>query len=245
MTPEAIEKWKGSTRRLSIGISITTVLLLLYNIALFLPGHVVHNQDTETGQLVLVLGLAILILALVYFGIVNYTRGLSRFATNFGSSGKKALWMTRWSFILYLAGIILQAIVFRVVSVKVDSLGQLLLGNILLLAADVLGIIGFLSLATAGNMTGEGRKGAVNMVWVIALLFVGSCLTGWVMQAHKPISFIWKILGMVVNVIATVSFFKNWKRIITDPDTEQAHRQEEANAATPADDKEASDAPNS
>lgn len=243
MLPETIEKWKSSTKRLSIGISITTVLLLLYNIALFLPDNWTHKHGTDTGPLVLVLGLAILILALAYLAITNYTRGLSRFATNFDTGGKRALWMTRWSFILYLAGIVLQVIVFKVVAMNVASLGQLLLGNILLLASDVLGVVGFLSLATVENMTSEGRKGAVNMVWAIVLLFVGSCLTSWVLQSHSPIRVIWKFFGLIVNILAAVAFFKNWKRIITDPDTvlanHQAMQQEKISTPTPADGKSA------
>lgn len=248
MIPEDIEKWKSSTKRLSIGVSITTVLLLLYNIALFLPANIMQDNDTETSQLVLVLGVVTLILALTYFGIVNYTRGLSRFAANFNNSGKRGLWMIRWSFVLYLAGVVLQVIVFRVVSMTVNSLGQLLLGNIMLLAADILGIAGFLSLATADNMTHDGRKGAVNMIWVIVLLFIGSCLAGWVLQAQDNTRLIWKIMGLIINIIATAAFFKNWKCIITVPEAEQdvpqPLQQNEVNAPASDDDKKASDTPN-
>ncbi len=215
MDTDAITRWKNSTRWLTVGISITTVLLLLYNTLLFLPPR--GDRGLQGGSMGLVLALSLFVLLLCYFGIMNYCRGLKRFATHFEKGGKRALWMIRWSCLLALAGVLVQLLMFRIVPFRALSVGQIIVGNILWLAATVLGIVGFLGLATVRHLSHDGRKGAAHLVWVLLLLFIDACLVSYVLQQNEGGTLPIKLLAIAVNVAATCFFFKQWKRILTPP----------------------------
>ncbi len=215
MDTDRITRWKNSTRWLTVGISITTVLLLLYNTFLFLPFR--DSRGLQSGSIWLVLALSLFALLLCYFGIMNYCRGLKRFADNFEKGGRRALWMIRWSCLLAVAGVLIQLIVFRIIPLHDLTVGQIILGNILWLTATVLGIVGFLSLATVRNMSLDGRKGAAHMAWVLILLFVGACLISYTLQQNEKTQPWVKPLAIAVNVVGTYFFFKEWKRIIAPP----------------------------
>ncbi len=215
MDTDLITRWKNNTRWLTVGISITTVLLLLYNVLLFLPPR--DGRGLQGGSIGLVLALSLFVLLLCYFGIMNYCRGLKRFASNFEKGGNRALWMIRWSCLLAVAGVLIQLIVFRIIPLRELSVGQIFIGNILWLAATVLGIIGFLGLATVRNMSHDGRKGAAHMAWVLILLFVGACMISYGLQQSEGTALPFKLLTIAVNVVGTYFFFKEWKRIIAPP----------------------------
>lgn len=216
MESDLITKWKNSTKKLTLGVSFATVLLLLYNAAVLLPP--ISEGGIQSGNMLFVLGFLIIIMALCYFSIVNYCRGLSRFAVNFEEGGKRALWMIRWSFILTLAGIVMQMFVFRVVAVDTLTFGEILLGNVLWLIATVVGIVGFLSLATAQGMTHDGRKGAAHMAWVLVVIFVGACLVSLILQSQSAVRVLLKVAAVAVNLFGTCFFYKEWKRILTPAD---------------------------
>ncbi len=238
MDSDNITRWKNSTRWLTVGISINTVLMLLYNIFLFLPPR--GDRGLQGGSIWLVLALSLFVLLLCYFGIMNYCRGLKRFAINFEKGGKRALWMIRWSCLLAVAGVLIQLIVFRIIPLRELTVGQIILGNILWLTATVLGIIGFLSLATVRNMNHDGRKGAAHMAWVLIILFVGACMISYALQQSEASSLLFKLLTIAVNLVGTYFFFNEWKRIIAppaesdvEPTTTSADNSEDATA--PAD----------
>lgn len=232
-------KWKESAKRLTLGIGFAVPLMLMYNILLFLPeSGWRQGAEAKSGDMLLTIGFIALVLVLAYFCIVNYTRGLGRFASNFEEGGKRSLWMVRWGFILTVAGIALQLFVFRLLNMKVTGLGQLVLGNVALVAAAVLGIVGFASLATVKGMSDEGRKGAMHMTWVTIVLLIGACMESYVIQRHDvPLSWFWKAMALVANLVGAIAFFIQWKRILTAP----AESQCAASANETANERDASD----
>jgi hypothetical protein len=212
MESESIAKWNNSTKKLTLGVSFATVLLFLYNVIIFLPSK--QDDSIENNNMLLIVGFLLVLLALCYFCIINYCRGLSRFAVNFENGGKRALWMIRWAFLLTLAGVVMQLLIFRVFAMDTVTFGQLIIGNVLWLAATVMGIVGFLSLATAKGMTDDGRKGAVHMAGVLIVIFIGACLVSFVLQSDGIVKPLLKMLTLVVNIIGTCLFFREWKRMI-------------------------------
>lgn len=228
MESSPVTKWKNSTKKLTLGVSFATVLLLLYNVFLFVPP--LRDRHGDGSNMLLLLGFLLLVLALCYCCIVNYCRGLSRFAVNFEEGGKRALFMIRWAFLLTLAGVVMQLLIFRAFALSTLTFGQIILGNVLWLAATVLGIVGFLSLATARGTTDEGRKGAAHMAWVLVVLFAGACLVSYVLQTKDGVGALLKVAAIAVNLFGACCFFKQWKRILTPPDDEPAEDEEE-NAA--------------
>ena len=213
------EQWNRNIKRLSLGIGFAIPLMLLYNVLLFIPaGGWRHGAAAKTGDMLLVIGIIVVTLALAYFCITNYTRGLKHFAANFGVGGKGALWTVRWGFVLAAVGMALQLLVFRFFNMRVAGVGQLALGNVLLVAAAVLSIIGFASLATVSDMTEDGRKGALHMTWVTLVLLLGACVESYVIQRHEvPLSWLWKALALVANLGGTAAFYLQWKRILAFP----------------------------
>ena len=211
------KRWTRATRRLSVGIAIATVLLLLYSILLFIPIDAASNvgADISGRNLLLYIIYVVVGLALAYLCIVNYLRGLSRFATCFEGGGKRSLFLIRWGFIISIAGVILQLFVFFVIKALPSTFIRLLVGNILLVAGAVIGIMGFLSLATSKGMTDQGRKGALHMSWTIIVILAGALLLSYALSQG---SFL-KIFCTIINVIGAVLFFRHWKQIIAWPET--------------------------
>ncbi|MDY5969628.1 MAG: hypothetical protein SPJ13_06415 [Bacteroidales bacterium] len=229
-----IEKWKDNTKRLTLGIGFAVPLMLMYNVLIFMPeGGWRHGAEAKSGDMLLTVGFIALVLSLSYICVVNYTRGLSRFAANFEEGGKRSLWMIRWGFILTAAGIALQLFVFRFFNMRVAGFGQLILGNIVLIAAAALGIVGFASLATIKGLADEGRKGAINMTWTTLVLLTGACLESYVIQRHNvPLAWFWKALALAANIVGAFAFFLQWKHILAAPSEAQQATGAKAPVAT-------------
>ena len=212
------KRWKRGTNKLKVGVSFATVLLMLYSVLLFLPINKGLDEVIATRTLLLYILYGIVALALAFLCAQNYLRGLSRFATLFEGGGKRSLFLVRWGFIISAAGVVLQMMVFFGLNMGASSItfGNLILGNALLLAGAVVGIVGFLSLATAKGMTDDGRKGALHMSWSTLVIFAGAVLLSYALYKGWAL----KVVCTLVNLTGACLFYKQWKRIIAWPETD-------------------------
>ena len=224
-TPQPSEavRWEKNTRLMRLGVVLATALLLLYNVLLFLPAR----WDNNEGQLSSLVGFVVffvLTLLLVFLCIRNYSRGLSRFATLFERGGKRSLFLLRWGFWLTIAGVALQLLIFFMIvrSAEHVTFWWIVIGNVLLIAATIVSIVGFLALATSKGMPDDARRGAAHMAWVSPLLLVGACLLSFAVLPHEQGGTMLKGLALVVNLIGTYFYYTNWKRLLNyqEPEAE-------------------------
>lgn len=228
------KRWTRSTRRLSVGVVFATVLMMLYSILLYIPidGATAAGSDISGRNLMLYIIYVVIGLALAYFCIQNYLRGLSRFATCFEGGGKRSLFLIRWGFLISIAGVILQLFVFFVIKAVPSTWVRLLVGNVLLVAGAVVSIMGFLSLATSKGMTDSGRKGALHMSWTTIIILVGAVLLSYSLQKGTFL----KVVDTLVNIAGAVLFFLQWKRIVAWPEPQALpESQEDTTQETSAD----------
>ena len=209
------DRWHKATRRLSLGVAFATVLMLLYNVLLFIPITGRLSDPITTKQLLLYIAYVLLAFLLAFVCIRNYMRGISRFATLFEQGGKRSLYLVRIGFVLSIAGIVLQLFVFGILPLEnVANTLQLIIGNSVIIAACVVGIIGFLSLAASKGMTDLGRRGALHMSWISILLTLGAILLSYSLHASTVL----KVCCVVVNVVGAVLFYRMWNNIIAYPE---------------------------
>lgn len=212
--------WNNATKKMKLGVAFATMLLVLYNVLLFFPMRSLSENGTiKTDTLLYMVIFVIAALALTYFCIRNYTRGLSRMAVVFEGGGKRSLFLIRWGFLLTIAGVVLQLFVFFILRPDLESITflRMIIGNILLVAGAVVGIVGFLSLATSKGMPDDSRRGALHMSWTTVVMFIGACLLSYANQAHVTL----KIVAVIVNLFGTYFFYINWKRILSPKDPEK------------------------
>lgn len=212
------EKWNKSTRMLHRGVVFASVLMLLYNVLLFLNFN--QEYDVEPSALVGFVLFFIIIMVLAFLCIHNYSRGIARFSNMFERGGKRALFILRWGLWITIGGVILQFIVFFGIRPSAQSMTLLwiLIGNILLVAATVISSVGFLSLSASKGMPDDARKGAAHMAWVCVVLLIGACLLSYAVLDGSRI--IIKIITLVVNLGGIYFYYTNWKRLL-------AYRKEE------------------
>lgn len=210
----ANEHWNNSTRRLKVGVAFATILLLLYNVLLFLPIH--KHEETTSSTLLYFVIFSVGMLVLAFLCIRNYSRGLSRFSSIFNHGGKRSLFLIRWGFRLAIAGVVLQILVFMLLHPSKESITflWLLIGNILLIASAVVSIVGFLSLATSKGMPDASRRGALHMSWTHIVMLIGAILLSYSLQAGMML----KIVTIAVNLCGAYLFFHHWKRILNPVD---------------------------
>ena len=135
-----------------------------------------------------------------------------------------SLFMIRWSFLLTIAGIILQLFVFFILYPRQEDITSLrmLIGNSILVLATVLGIMGFLSLATCKGMPSDSRRGALHMSWSIIVMLCGACLLSYSLQGGVML----KVVTIFVNIFATYLFYHNWRRILSPADDDEPSDEE-------------------
>ena len=231
MTHQPIEaiRWEKNTRLMRLGVALATALMLLYNVLLFLPTK--RQNDGQLSTLITFVVAILLVMVLVFLCIRNYSRGLSRFATLFERGGKRSLFLLRWAFYLTIAGVALQLLVFLLMvrSAEHVTLLWIAIGNVLLIAATVVSIVGFLSLATSKGMPDDARRGAAHMAWVCPLLLVGACLLSFAVLPHEKGGNMLKFAALVVNLIGTYFYFTNWRRLLNyqEPKDEATDNDEE------------------
>lgn len=224
----ATEHWNNSTRKLKVGVAFATILLMLYNVLLFLPIH--KHEETTSSTLLLFVLFCVGMLVLAFLCIRNYSRGLARFSNLFSHGGKRSLFLVRWGFWFAIAGVVLQLLVFMLLHPSKESITflWLLIGNILLIASAVISIVGFLSLATSKGMPDTSRRGALHMSWTHIVMLLGAILLSYALQA----GIVLKIVTVAVNLCGTYLFFHHWKRILNPADetaeatTEETHDKE-------------------
>ena len=224
--PTRAQQWSNATRKLKVGVAFATVLLLIYNIMMFLP---VHSANSETGlttsTLLLYVIYVLVALILAYFCMRNYMRGLSRFTVVFDNGGKRSLFIIRWGFLLTIAGVVLQLFVFFILHPRQEDITflRMLIGNGLLVVATVLGIMGFLSLATCKGMPQDARRGALHMSWSTIVMLIGACLLSYALQGGTLL----KVVTILVNIFGTYLFYHNWRRILSPADADEAETETE------------------
>lgn len=207
------EKWNKSTRVLALGVTFASILMLLYNVLLFLNFD--QEYDIETSALIGFVIFFIIVMALGFLCIRNYSRGLARFSNLFERGGKRALFILRWGFWLTIGGVILQFIVFFGIRPSAQSMTFLwiIIGNILLVVATVISSIGFISLSASKGMPDDARKGAAHMSWVCILLLIGACMLSYAVLDGCGI-FI-KTLTLLINLTGVYFYYTNWKRLLS------------------------------
>lgn len=201
----AAERWSNATGRLSVGISFATMLLILYNVLLFL-----HPDSTRMGAFVIYF---IVVLICGYLCISNVLRGLSRLATCFEAGGQRSLFIIRGGFLLCVAGVALQLVVaYSYQRGVLDAVNwkPILLGSVLYMLSAIVAVVGFVALSTSHGMHPEGSRGALHLAWVSVFLACCSIVFGYALQTGMVV----KIVSVVLNLVATYFFYINWRRIL-------------------------------
>lgn len=201
----AAERWSNATGRLSVGISFATMLLILYNVLLFL-----HPDSTRMGAFVIYF---IVILICSYLCISNVLRGLSRLATCFEAGGQRSLFIIRGSFLLCVAGVALQLVVaysYQRGALDAVNWKPILLGSVLYMLSAIVAVVGFVALSSSHGMHSVGSRGALHLAWVSMLLACCSIVFGYALQTSMVV----KIVSVVLNLVATYFFYINWRRIL-------------------------------
>lgn len=220
------KKWLRGTRKLTLGVAFSTALMVLYSVLLFVPLHTSGNNDPMTTRnLLLYMLYGVVAIAIAFLSVHNYLRGLARFTIVFGAGGRRSLALIRWGYVLTIAGVVLQMLVFFVFGAGSNSItfGRLILGNVVLVAAAATGIAGFLALATVKGMTDRGRKGALHMSWTTLVILAGAILLSFAI--HKGLFL--KILCTLINITGACLFYAQWKKILAWPEQEEQTEQTE------------------
>ena len=218
---EEEHRWKKGTRRLTVGVAFATVLLLLYNVLLFLP--IQEQFELPKGKLLLVVLYLLIAIALVFVCVQTYLRGLKRFALMAGT--KHSMAIVRWGFVATVAGAILQVLLMGLFNIKEFS--NLLISNSLLIVGCVIGIVGFASLATAKGMPDSARKGAINMTWTSIILLVGAVLLSYCVSLQPDDKMALNIVCVLINVVGAYFFYTNWRKMLNPFRTESIDDDEE------------------
>lgn len=200
------EQWVKASRTLGVGVSFATMLLLLYNVFLFVNPH-----DSNLWTFVV---LMLIVLACGYFCINGFIRGLSRFSVLFEGGGKRSLFFVRWSFILTCAGVVLHLLlVYNNPHVELSTVNwtTVLVGSLICAAATVMAVVGFLSLSTCKGMHDDARLGALHLAWVSVLLVICTMLFA---VASQKDTLILKICSVALNLLAAYCFYHNWHRVL-------------------------------
>lgn len=213
------EHWKLNTRKLKTGVLFSTVLLVLYNVLLFIPFHQDGNNTMDTMDLIMLVVFFILLLGLAFLCMQYYSRGIARFSNLFENGGKRSLFLVRWGFWLTIAGVVLQMLVFFMIHPSAETLPflWLLIGNILLIAATVVSVAGFLSLSASKGMPHNSRRAALHQSWSCAILLIGACMLSYAILQHGLAI---KFATIIVNLVGTYFYFIHWRRLL-NPNNEK------------------------
>lgn len=210
-----LEFWKNATRKLKRGVLLATLLLVAYNLLLFLDIH----SDNGIKGLGIIVCFFVTIILVAFFCLRNYRLGLARFSSLLNLGGRSAVRFIVWGFNCAVGGVILQLLVFLMLQKQLNDniFLSLCIGNSLLIISTVIGSLGFLSLATSKGLPHDSRRGALHMSWTNIVLLIGAFLTSYCLSSNEC-SVMFKLFVVAINFVGTFLFYKNWNLILNPKD---------------------------